>query len=65
MIVQTVTHKRGLVVRRTAERVYVRLWLNLPGPDATRGRLRPPAKVIVAYAPGDVVEVRALPTDGS
>ncbi len=70
MIVQTITGKRGRVVRTTREhghvaRVYVQLWLTLPGPEATRGRPHPPARVIVAYAPGDVIEVRALPTDGS
>ena len=66
MIVQTFTDRRGTVVKRTARRVYVRLWLTLPGPLVDDdGRDYPPARVIVAYAPGDVVEVRALPTDGS
>ena len=57
MIVQTVTGKRGTVVRVTngehqAARVWVRLWLHIGGTGHV------PAKVIVAYAPEDVVEVR-------
>jgi hypothetical protein len=61
MIVQTVTGRRGTVVRVSPPgtppelaRVYVRLWLDI-GP---RWPGRPPARVIVAYAPGDVQEVR-------
>lgn len=68
MIVQTFTGKRGTVVDVSppdtppeAARVYVRLWLTVPGPAATTGRTHPPARVIVAYHPADVVEVRALP----
>lgn len=70
MIVQTFTGKRGTVVDISPEgtppehaRVWVRLWITLPGAGNTRGMMRPPAKVIAAYHPSDVVEVRALPTD--
>lgn len=58
MIVQTITGQRGAVIRRTPYRVYVRLWLTLPGIGPARGIQRPPARVVVAYAPEDVREVR-------
>lgn len=68
MIVQTFTGKRGTVVRWSPpatppelRRVYVRLWLDVGG----RSFGCPPAKVIVAYRPQDVCEVRTLPTDRS
>lgn len=61
MIVQTFTGRRGTVVRKSPpatppdlRRVYVRLWVDVGG----RSFGRPPAKVIVAYRPADVIEVR-------
>lgn len=61
MIVQTITGKRGTVVDVSPpstppdlRRVYVRLWLDI-GPRWTG---RPPVRVVVAYAPEDVREVR-------
>jgi len=59
MMVQTFTGRRGAVVRVSPvatppdlRRVYVRLWLHI----GTHGKA--PAKVIVAYRPADVTEVR-------
>ena len=58
MIVQTFTGQRGTVVRvraaqaRDPGRVFVRLWLHI----GTPGKV--PARVIVAYRPEDVREVR-------
>lgn len=66
MIVQTITGKRGAVVDVSPPgtppdqaRVWVRLWLDI-GP---RWPNRPPARVVVAYAPQDVVEVRGQPNE--
>lgn len=61
MIVQTMTGKRGTVIDATrpgtpreSARIFLRLWLHV-GPKSGLGV---PAKVIVAYAPEDVREVR-------
>ena len=61
--VQTRSGARGTIVGRTPpatapehQRIFVRLWLTIPGPRG--GVDRPPAKVIVGYAPEDVQEVR-------
>lgn len=73
MIVQTRSGRRGAVVRvsppdtpRDARRVYVRL--RRPGGSSLdigpRWPGRPPARVIVAYVPEDVIEVRQLPDEG-